>query len=228
LKVRALNPSTVARLIGGCIIVFNLWLIGRYRLDGVLVLVLTVGVAAAFELLIVRPLKKGENDSSPAIARSTAPPIPASRSIPERPERTAPPSTVGMSASIGPPESAWAAAALEFDGPERRQGLWARVFSESGGADAAAKAAYLRIRAAEISEDEERRVAAKAAAEAEAEFLRGEAERIEAKRAYDALAKGVCPNYKCRAVIPLNSQACPSCGALFEEGAVWKVRPWKG
>jgi hypothetical protein len=223
------KPKAVARLIGGCIIIFNLWLIGQYRIEGVLVLLLTFGVAAAFELLIVRPLAKAESGPSPAVAQPAPPstqPV-AVRSPPTQPERSQSLISPTRSPSLVPSESAWATAASEFDGAERRQGLWARVFSETNGAESAAKAAYLRIRATEIEEEEQARAASKTEAEAAAEFQRREAERIEAKSAYDALAKGACPNYKCRAIIPMNSQACPSCGAIFEEGAVWKVRPWR-
>ena len=37
--------------------------------------------------------------------------------------------------------------------------------------------------------------------------------------------KGTCPN--CSTVMPLTSQGCPKCGAIFEEGAVWKLVPVK-
>jgi hypothetical protein len=45
------------RSIGLCVLVFNLWLIGRYSLGPIATLVLTFGVAAAWELLLVRTAK---------------------------------------------------------------------------------------------------------------------------------------------------------------------------
>lgn len=37
--------------------------------------------------------------------------------------------------------------------------------------------------------------------------------------------KGMCPN--CATVMPLTSQICPKCSAIFEEGAAWKLVPIK-
>lgn len=44
------------RVFGGIVLLFNLWLIGHYQLDGLPVLLLTFGFAAAFELFVVRAL----------------------------------------------------------------------------------------------------------------------------------------------------------------------------
>ena len=51
---------------------------------------------------------------------------------------------------IIPAEEFWSAASAEFDGPDRRTGLWARVFSESQGNQPLAQANYLRHRADEL------------------------------------------------------------------------------
>ena len=45
------------RAIGLCVLVFNLWLIGRYSLGPIATLVLTFGLAAAWEFLLVRASK---------------------------------------------------------------------------------------------------------------------------------------------------------------------------
>lgn len=135
-----------------------------------------------------------------------------------------------------PPEEIWAAALAEFESNARRPGLWARTFSESQGNEAAAKAAYLRQRAHEIQTEHEAKVVAAEGATAEAEKRRvaadaesrrvaEEAERRRLEDSYAALPKGKCPNIRCGAIIPLKTQACPKCGAIFEEGAAWKVLP---
>lgn len=45
-------------MVGGLILLFDLWLIGHYRLDGITAVLLTVGFAAGFEYLVVRPASK--------------------------------------------------------------------------------------------------------------------------------------------------------------------------
>lgn len=58
-----MKKTTKLRLIGGAILLFNLWLIGEYRLEGVPVLLLTLGFAVGYELLVVRPAKP-KNEST--------------------------------------------------------------------------------------------------------------------------------------------------------------------
>jgi len=53
-----MKTKTKLRLIGGCILFFNLWLIGNYNLKGIPVLLLTFGFAAGYEFLVVRPAVK--------------------------------------------------------------------------------------------------------------------------------------------------------------------------
>ena len=52
-----MKKTTTLRLIGGVILLFNLWLIGQYRLSGIPVLLLTFGFAVGYEYLVVRPAK---------------------------------------------------------------------------------------------------------------------------------------------------------------------------
>ena len=44
------------RIFGGVVLLFNLWLIGAYNLDGLPVLLLTFGFAIGYELVVVRAL----------------------------------------------------------------------------------------------------------------------------------------------------------------------------
>lgn len=53
-----MKKTTKLRLIGGGILLFNLWLIGSYNLEGVPVLLLTFGFAVGYEYLVVRPASK--------------------------------------------------------------------------------------------------------------------------------------------------------------------------
>lgn len=55
--------QTKLRLVGGVILLFNLWLIGQYNLSGIPVLLLTLGFAIGYEFLVVRPASKGEQES---------------------------------------------------------------------------------------------------------------------------------------------------------------------
>jgi hypothetical protein len=64
-----------------------------------------------------------------------------------------PSSTVEQESKLGlaePTHRAWELALLEFDGPERRAGLWAQIFAAHGGGENSSKAEYLKVRAKEI------------------------------------------------------------------------------
>lgn len=52
------KQTTKLRLIGGAVLLFNLWLIGQYKLEGIPVLLLTFGFAIGYEYLVVRPAKR--------------------------------------------------------------------------------------------------------------------------------------------------------------------------
>lgn len=124
-----------------------------------------------------------------------------------------------------PAEKFWADALVEFESGTRRPGLWARVFAEAKGEEAVAKAAYLSRRAAEMQEENANRVAA---AEREERELAREAELAELseeQRAYERLPKGSCPS--CGFVIPLSSDECPKCRAIFGDFSAWQVVPLK-
>ena len=67
-----MKKSTKLRLFGGAVLLFNLWLIGQYRLEGIAVILLTFGFAIGYEYLVVRPVVKSDE----------------SKQAPERPEAT--------------------------------------------------------------------------------------------------------------------------------------------
>ena len=53
-----MKQTTILRLFGGAILFFNLWLAGEYDIQGVPLLLITIGFAVAFELIIVKPAAK--------------------------------------------------------------------------------------------------------------------------------------------------------------------------
>ena len=59
-----MQKTTKLRLIGGVVLLFNLWLIGRYNLQGIPVLLLTFGFAFGYEFLVVRPEKPKSGSES--------------------------------------------------------------------------------------------------------------------------------------------------------------------
>lgn len=58
-----MKTTTKLRLIGGCALLFNLWLIGHYKIEGIAVLLLTFGFAVGYEYLVVRPVSKDSEKS---------------------------------------------------------------------------------------------------------------------------------------------------------------------
>jgi hypothetical protein len=58
--VKCITKSTKFRLLGGVVLIFNLWLIGHYNLAGIPALLLTFGFAVGFEYLVVRPSSSKE------------------------------------------------------------------------------------------------------------------------------------------------------------------------
>lgn len=116
-------------------------------------------------------------------------------------------------------EALYAQAALEVAQGDVRPGLWAKATAEADGDERKAQARYLGLRV------EQMELQLRAAEEIARVNPLG-AERPRGEEAYDDL-NGKCPNDHCSAVIPLNSQVCQKCGALFAGGAAWKVLPIK-
>ena len=57
-----MKKSTKPRLFGGTVILFDLWLIGQYNLEGVAVLLMTFGFPISYELVVVRPAAMAEKN----------------------------------------------------------------------------------------------------------------------------------------------------------------------
>ncbi|MFA6545533.1 MAG: hypothetical protein WCS99_14035 [Limisphaerales bacterium] len=53
-----MKKATKLRLIGGAVLLFNIWLIGQYNIHGISVLLLTFGFAGVYEYVVVRPVAK--------------------------------------------------------------------------------------------------------------------------------------------------------------------------
>lgn len=49
-----MKTRTKLRLLGGSILLFNLWLIGHYSIEGLPVLLMTIGFAVVYEYVVVR------------------------------------------------------------------------------------------------------------------------------------------------------------------------------
>lgn len=117
-----------------------------------------------------------------------------------------------------------------------KAGLWAKAFADSDGDERVAKAAYIRLRAVQLQDqhDEQQqalKLARDLALQAEQEKQKAQeaevaevlAKMTEAKRAEALLPKGKCP--ACGDVIPLASEQCPKCTALFTADSNWRVTP---
>lgn len=139
-------------------------------------------------------------------------------------------------AGADPMEQFWAQALHECESAAMKAGLWAKSFAVAGGDDRAAKATYMRLRAAQLQAlyDEEQQVLKLARDQElqaeqekqkaqEAEVAEALAKMTEAKRAEALLPKGKCP--ACGDVIPLASEQCPKCTALFTSDSKWQVMP---
>jgi hypothetical protein len=197
--------ATKLRLFGGVVLLFNIWMIGRYKLEGFVVFLLTLGFAAGYEYFVVRSVLRVENLSGIALGSPTpkvADPISASQTV---------------------NDEMWKQALEEYESNARRAGLWARLFAEVQGNEALAKANYLAYRAQELHEEFKFALSERKRTEV---HLLGEAERakeIELQREHELAAKGKCPN--CNEIILLASKSCTKCTALFEGTSTWKVKP---
>ena len=79
------------------------------------------------------------------------------------------------------------------------------------------------VQAQKLARDQELQAEQEQQRAQEAEVAELLAKMNEAKRAEALLPKGRCP--ACDAVIPLASEQCPSCTALFTADAEWRVKP---
>lgn len=147
-----MKKATKLRLLGGLVLLFNLWLIGQYNLEGISVLLLTFGFAVGYELLVVRPISKvgarqGPNDSPSSAAteehgmRTTSPtPI-----LPKRGGSTAP--IASEQRTVVDEDPIYTAIAKELETGVADKGLWTRLFAECGGDEKQTKVLYIKQRA---------------------------------------------------------------------------------
>jgi len=139
-------------------------------------------------------------------------------------------------AKAEPMEEFWAQALHECESAAMKTGLWAKAFAVAEGDDRLAKATYMRLRAAQLqAQFVELQQAQKLAHDLEllaeqenqkaqeAEVAELLTKMTEAKRAEALLPKGRCP--ACDAVIPLVSEECPECTALFTIDSKFRVKP---
>jgi hypothetical protein len=118
----------------------------------------------------------------------------------------------------------WEQALNEYDSSARKQGLWARLFSESEGNETLVKANYLRIRVDEMQQSiglEKERIETERKIAIAHEIAISETKLLE-QQAYDALPKGVCPNCK-KTLLLLSANKCPKCSALFGPHSAFKI-----
>nr|WP_312988423.1 hypothetical protein [Comamonas koreensis] len=137
-------------------------------------------------------------------------------------EESSTPREASSSMLIAGEEIHWAQALEEFEGPERKPGLWARAFAQAGGDDVQTKVIYLSARATELAQAHQTQLA-EAATQSQRDR---DAQRLEAMteeaRAWELTPKADCPN--CSTVIPFDSVTCPSCKAQFGPYSAWQLR----
>lgn len=116
----------------------------------------------------------------------------------------------------------------EFEGSDRRAGLWAREFARADGDDKLAKARYLATRVGELQlEEQQREMEARQALEAAQEKRIAEMDALSRCAHLRAREdKSECPN--CRSILPADMQVCPHCKADFAGPQSWKPKRFTG
>lgn len=127
--------------------------------------------------------------SSPAGSRKRATSLTSNNNTPAL--------TVSHTPELAAEERHWAQALAEFDGPDRRPGVWARSFVQAQGDETKAKAFYLAVRAEQIA--------------------------LDRNDDFQHPQEGTCPN--CAATLMLTVSECPHCKADFRAGASWAPIP---
>ena len=123
-------------------------------------------------------------------------------------------------------EVLWATSLAEFEGRERRPGLWAKSYSEAGGDELVAKAVYLKSRVRELQSEREKASAEQKRIDRQREARERLNKMSEEARIEALTPKGQCPN--CDIVLPLTAEKCPKCAAMFGPSAAWKLIPVRG
>ncbi len=139
-----------------------------------------------------------------------------------------------LEGSVGTEENAseisdnarYAMVAEEIETGHIDKGLWARLYADTDGDEHKTKARYIKHRVEELSNLHHQQKLARERSRLDTIEKARLASLSEEQRAYELLPKGQCPN--CKAIIPLASDACPKCPAVFakddwSEG--WRVLP---
>ncbi len=110
------------------------------------------GPGSPYRLIPPRVVQPAESQVSPPVPRTSIP-MTSTPSAAQPVVKSAQPalSPLAHSTSAVDDEDLWAAAISEFDGDNRRVGLWAKAFAECNGDEAPAKAAYLRERVRQLA-----------------------------------------------------------------------------
>ena len=110
------------------------------------------GPGSRYRLIPPRVVQPAESQVSPPVPRTSIP-MTSTPSAAQPVVKSAQPalSPLAHSTSAVDDEDLWAAAISEFDGDNRRVGLWAKAFAECNGDEAPAKAAYLRERVRQLA-----------------------------------------------------------------------------
>ena len=95
-------------------------------------------------------------------------------------------------------------ATSELDSGSLKRELWEQSLADSAGDHNIARTIYVRLRKAELVDEQE--------------LASAEQERLESLK-----PKGRCPN--CKTVIQLDSEHCPNCKATFGSGSAWVIAP---
>lgn len=174
--------------------------------------------AFLFAWLFLSLLKKRPKQGrAPSPRTSNAPPVQEAASA--KAQAVTGPSTPALEID----EEFWSGALAEYESDSRRSGLYARVFAESQGNEPVAKAMYLKVRAVELRNEHEARAQARQRETRVGARLAESARLHKQQQAYELTPKGTCPN--CYSIIPLESETCPRCKALFGPGSAWSVTP---
>ncbi len=148
---------------------------------------------------------------------SITPPAPTSRKIaPKTPPAPAAPPPVQSVAEPPIDEALWAQALKEYQGDQRRPGLWAASFADANGDETLTKVNYLKARVREL---ENSKLLANPAAIARRRWpQQTPSPPVQAGTEQQAFEspKGRCPNLSCGSVMPLDADECQQCGAIFD------------
>ena len=128
--------------------------------------------------------------------------------------------TISKALANAQEEALYERAALEVAQGDIRPGLWAKATAAADGDERKAQARYLGFRV------EQMQLLRSAAEEMARIHSPEDAQRWGVEVSYDTV-NGKCPNGVCGAIIPLKSQECPECRALFGEERAWNVLPIK-